>query len=479
MGGREGESTIVHQHGGLAARPHPWHILIMAGTPFPDPQLLRRLRFSAATAAFQIEGARAEDGRGRSIWDDFVDTPGRVVDGSAADPGPDSYHRSGEDARLLAGLGVDRYRFSISWVRIVADGEKSTAPNQAGLDHYERVVDELLDAGVCPEPTLYHWDLPGGLEAAGGWLNRDTVHRFGEYVEAVAQRLGDRVRAWYTINEPASTSLQGYALGELAPSRTMLYDALPTVHHQLLAHGTAAGILREHGAEQVAPAINHSLILPETDSEADQVAAGSLDLIFNRLFAEPLLLGSYPDLEPLGVEMPVEDGDMDLISTPCEIYGLNYYNPTTVRAVTDGPLPFDMVATPGAPTTGFGELWPIRPDTLRDFLIDLHNRYGEALPPIVISENGASFPEPETCTGAIADDERIAYLREHLGAVTEAIDAGVRIEGYTVWSLLDNFEWAEGYTQRFGLVHVDMNSGVRTPKASYRWFKDLIASVRP
>ncbi|AOP53538.1 glycoside hydrolase family 1 protein [Brevibacterium aurantiacum] len=453
----------------------------MAVTPEFAPralQTLSGLRFSTATSAFQIEGARTLDGRGRSIWDEFVDEPGNVIDSSTADPGPDSYHRSAEDAALLAGLGVDRYRFSISWVPIIADGMAGTKPNTAGLDYYDRVVDELLGVGVTPEPTLYHWDLPTALEAAGGWLNRDTVHRFGDYVDAVADRLGDRVRHWYTINEPASTSLQGYALGELAPGHTMLFDALPTVHHQLLAHGTATTILREHGAEQVAPAINHSLILPETDTEADHEAAATLDLIYNRLFADPLLLGEYPDLEALGAQMPIRDGDMELISTPCDVYGFNYYNPTTVRGVGEGPLPFEMVPTPGAATTGFGPLWPIRPDTLRDFLIDMRTRYGSKLPPIVISENGASFPEPEVGTEPIRDDERIAYLHEHLEAVAEAIVAGVAIVGYTVWSLLDNFEWADGYTQRFGLVHVDMNTGHRTPKSSYQWYRDLIASVR-
>lgn len=258
----------------------------------------------------------------------------------------------------------------------------------------------------------------------------------------------------------------------------MLFDALPTVHHQLLAHGTAATILREHGALQVAPAINHSLILPETDEEADHRAAAALDLIFNRLFADPLLLGEYPDLDNLGVQMPILDGDMELISTPCDVYGFNYYNPTTVRDVDEGPLPFAMVPTPGAATTGCGPMWPIRPDTLRDSLIDMRARYGSALPPIVISENGASFPEPDACTEPIRDDERIAYLHGHLLAVTEAIAAGVPVAGYTVWSLLDNFEWADGYTQRFGLVHVNMATGQRTPKTSYEWYRNLISTAR-
>ena len=257
----------------------------------------------------------------------------------------------------------------------------------------------------------------------------------------------------------------------------MLFDALPTVHHQLLAHGIAATILRDHGARQASPTINHSLILPETSAETDLLAAGTLDSILNRLFADPLLLGTYPDLTGFGVEMPVADGDMELISTPNEVYGFNYYNPITVRAA-QGPLPFEMVPTPGAATTGFGPMWPIRPDTMRDLLIDMKHRYGDRLPPVVIAENGASFPEPDLCEGPIDDDRRIDYLRDHLQAVAEALAAGVAIDGYTVWSLLDNFEWADGWTQRFGLVHVDMDSGARTPKASYRWYRDLIAAAR-
>lgn len=449
----------------------------MVGKLPNDADALAGMHFSAATAAFQIEGARTAAGRGRSIWDDFVDAPGNVIDGSPAEPGPDSFHRFDEDIALLAGLGVDRYRFSISWTRVIPNVGTDASVNPAGLDYYDRLVDGLLAAGITPEPTLYHWDLPVALEASGGWLNRDTVHRFGDYTEVVADRLGDRVRHWYTINEPASTSLQGYALGELAPGQTLLFEALPTVHHQLLAHGIAAPILRENGAVQAAPTLNHSLILPASEAADDQAAAGLLDVIHNRLFTDPLLLGTYPDLSAFGVELPIEDGDMELISAPNEVYGFNYYNPTTVRA-SEGPLPFEMVPTPGAPVTGFGPMWPIRPDTMRDFLIDMARRYESALPPIIITENGASFPEPDTTDTEISDSDRIDYLRYHLGAVIEAKEAGVRIDGYTVWSLLDNFEWADGWSQRFGLVHVDMRTGTRTPKASFRWYRDLISAAR-
>lgn len=449
----------------------------MVGSLPNDVGVLAGMHFSAATAAFQIEGARTAGGRGRSIWDDFVDVPGNVIDGSTAEPGPDSFHRFDEDIALLAELGVDRYRFSISWTRVIPNAGIDASVNPAGLDYYDRLVDGLLAAGITPEPTLYHWDLPVSLETQGGWLNRDTAHRFGEYTEVVADRLGDRVRHWYTINEPASTSLQGYALGELAPGQTLLFEALPTVHHQLLAHGIAAPILRENGAVQAAPTLNHSLILPASEAADDQAAAGLLDVIHNRLFTDPLLLGTYPDLSAFGVELPIEDGDMELISAPNEVYGFNYYNPTTVRA-SEGPLPFEMVPTPGAPVTGFGPMWPIRPDTMRDFLIDMARRYESALPPIIITENGASFPEPDTTDTEISDSDRIDYLRDHLGAVIEAKEAGVRIDGYTVWSLLDNFEWADGWSQRFGLVHVDMRTGTRTPKASYSWYRDLISAAR-
>ena len=449
----------------------------MVGKLPNDADALAGMHFSAATAAFQIEGARTAAGRGRSIWDDFVDAPGNVIDGSPAEPGPDSFHRFDEDIALLAGLGVDRYRFSISWTRVIPNVGTDASVNPAGLDYYDRLVDGLLAAWITPEPTLYHWDLPVALEASGGWLNRDTVHRFGDYTEVVADRLGDRVRHWYTINEPASTSLQGYALGELAPGQTLLFEALPTVHHQLLAHGIAAPILRENGAVQAAPTLNHSLILPASEAADDQAAAGLLDVIHNRLFTDPLLLGTYPDLSAFGVELPIEDGDMELISAPNEVYGFNYYNPTTVRAA-EGPLLFEMVPTPGASVTGFGPMWPIRPDTMRDFLIDMARRYESALPPIIITENGASFPEPDTTDTEISDSDRIDYLRDHLGAVIEAKEAGVRIDGYTVWSLLDNFEWADGWSQRFGLVHVDMRTGTRTPKASFRWYRDLISAAR-
>ncbi|WP_433674033.1 GH1 family beta-glucosidase [Microbacterium gorillae] len=443
-------------------------------TADPLPEFPPGFRWSTATSAFQIEGARDIGGRGRSIWDDFVDS-GRIIDGTTAEEGPQSYHRWGEDVALLRGLGADRYRFSISWVRVQPDGLRGV--NAAGLDYYSRLVDDLLNAGITPFPTLYHWDLPSPLEAQGGWLNRDTALRFADYARLVADRLADRVRHWYTINEPAMTTLQGYAVGTLAPGRTMLFDALPTAHHQLLAHGLALRVLRAAGAHEVAIANNHTFVRPLHDTEEDAGAAAVYDVLHNRLFADPVLSGHYPDFAALGLpDLPIRDGDLELISAPLDVYGVNFYNPTTVTA-DSGPVPFAIVPTPGAPVTGFGQEWPIVPESLTALLVQLRERYGSTLPPVVVSENGASFPEPDEPT-SVNDQNRIAYLEGHIAAVGEAIRAGVVVDEYTVWSLLDNFEWADGFTQRFGLVHTDVATGTRTPKASYRWYRDLIARSR-
>jgi len=440
----------------------------------PLAESLRGLRWSAATAAFQIEGARSEGGRGRSIWDDFVETAGAVRDGSTAEPGPDSYHRLDEDVELLDRLGVDSYRFSISWVRVQPSG--SGPANPEGIAYYDRLVDALLAAGITPFPTLYHWDLPAALEAAGGWLNRETAYRFADYAAIVADALGDRVKDWYTINEPVSTALQGYAIGELAPGRQLLFESLPTVHHQLLAHGLATRVLRERGAARIGIVNNHTDVRAASESPEDQAAAYGYDILHNRIFAEPVLLGSYPDLEAVGMPaMPIEPGDLEIIATPTDVYGFNFYNPTTIAAAPAGsPIPFQAVATPGVAHTGFGPDWPIVPAALTDVLVDFHSRYGDRLPPIIIAENGASFPEPGSVTGPIDDVERIAYLAGHVAAVDRARELGVRIDEYTVWSLLDNFEWAEGFTQRFGLVHVNHATGERTPKASFDWYRTLI-----
>lgn len=451
--------------------------------PVTDPHALAArfpagFRWSAATSAFQIEGARTGDGRGRSIWDAQVEVGGWVKDGTTAEPGPDSYHRYLDDIALLRELGVDRYRFSLSWVRVQPDG---TGPaEQRGLDYYDRLVDGLLAAGITPFPTLYHWDHPVQLEAEGGWLSRTMADRFADYTQIVAQRLGDRVTHWYTVNEPVSMALQGYGVGTLAPAGQLLFEALPTVHHQLLAHARAAQVLHAHGARAVGIPNNHTLVRPLHDTPADLAAAATYDLLHNRLFADPLLTGAYPDLESFGLPpMPVRPGDLELIGAPQDFYGINFYNPTTVTAAAEpGPLPFEIVPTPGVPTTGFGPEWPIDPSALRELLVEFAARYGERMPRIVIGENGASFPEPDDAV-RVQDEDRIAYLAGHIAAVADAIQAGVVVDEYTVWSLLDNFEWADGFTQRFGLVHVDHRTSERTPKASFEWYKSLIGRARP
>lgn len=441
------------------------------------PGLPRPIRWSAATAAFQIEGARDEGGRGRSVWDLWVQTPGKVIDGSTAEPGPDSYHRWAEDVALAAGLGLDRYRFSISWTRVQPDG---TGPsNPAGLDYYSRLVDDLLAAGVTPFPTLYHWDLPVPIHEAGGWCSRDTAARFADYTALVADRLGDRVKNWYTINEPAMTTLQGYAVGALAPGEFLLFDALPTAHHQLLAHGLATRALRAAGADAVGVANNHTHVRPlNPESPADRSAVDAYDLLHNRIFADPILTGAYPDLSAFGHEMPVREGDMETIGQAPDFYAVNFYNPTTVTAPTgeDNPIPFDIVPAPGAPVTGFGDEWPIVPEALTALLVDFTERYRD-LPPLIVSENGASFPEPDRAA-RVDDADRISYLDGHIRAVGAAIAAGADVEEYTVWSLIDNFEWADGFTQRFGLVHVDFDTAKRTPKASYDWYRRVIEGNR-
>ncbi|MFE7196525.1 glycoside hydrolase family 1 protein [Microbacterium oxydans] len=434
------------------------------------------LRWSAATSAFQIEGSRPTGASGRSIWDDFLERPGAVIDGSMADPACDSYRHPERDVAFASGLGLDRYRFSIPWARVQPDG---LGPGDTtALDHYSRVVDMLLDAGIQPFPTLYHWEMPSSVEADGGWLERDTAERFADYAALVAARLGDRVQNWYTLNEPAMTTLQGYAVGASAPGKQLLFGALPTAHHQLLAHARAAAVLRGRGAVAVGLVNNHTWVLPLRDTAEDHEAAAIYDLIHNRVFSEPLLAGTYPDLETLGLpSMPVQEGDLEAIGHSIDFYGINFYNPTTVTNAEEGsPIPFDIVPTPGVPVTGFGPEWPIMPGALRDLLIDLHGRHPD-MPPVIIGENGASFPEPGRAT-RVEDTDRISYLAGHLQAVGDAISAGVPVEEYTVWSLLDNWEWADGYTQRFGLVHVDFETGERTPKASYDWYREVIRSSR-
>jgi len=434
------------------------------------PSFPADFRWGVSTAAYQIEGAVDTDGRGRSIWDTFSHTPGRTRDGDTGDVACDHYHRWPEDVALLADLGVRAYRFSIAWPRIQPDG--SAAVNPKGLDFYDRLVDELVARGIMPVPTLFHWDLPQSLEDAGGWLSRDTSYRFADYAAVVADRLGDRVGRWITLNEPIVHMAQGYAFGTHAPGRELMFDALPVAHHQLLGHGLAVGALRARGAAEVMITNNCTPVRAASESDADIAAATLYDGFHNRLFLDPVLIGEYPSL--VGDAPFIRDGDREIIATPLDALGINYYNPTRVAAAPEGsPLPFEMVPIEGVPTTAFG--WPVVPSGLRDLLVGLRDRYGAALPPIHITESGCSTTDEVAADGVVHDTARIDYLDGHLRALHQAITEGVDVRGYFVWSLLDNFEWAEGYHQRFGLVRVDYDTQRRTPKDSFAWLRAALA----
>ncbi len=427
--------------------------------------LPREFRFGASSAAHQIEGASAEDGKGPSIWDTFSAEPGRIVDGSTAAVACDHYHRSREDIALMAELGLDGYRFSTAWPRIQPTGRGPV--NAAGLDFYDRLVDDLLAHEVAPMLTLYHWDLPQALQDEGGWLNRDTAYRFAEYAGLMADRLADRVAHWIPVNEPNMVTLLGHALGTHAPGAALLFDALPVAHHLNLAHGLAVAELRQRDAASVGTANNHAPIWPASAEEPDVAAGELMDVLWNRLFAEPMLAGAYP--EGFGDLLPIEPGDLEAIAAPLDFYGVNHYNPMGVRRAAEGSeLPFDYYDLAGYPTSEFG--WPVVPDGLREILVLLKERHPD-LPPVLITENGTSW-------SAIDDRFRIDYLDQHLGAIAAAIEAGVDVRGYYTWSLTDNWEWAEGFTQRFGLVHVDYATQVRTPRSSFHWYADTIAAHR-
>lgn len=430
----------------------------------PLPQFPPGFLWGVSTSAHQIEGAADE--RAPSVWDAFTADPGHIKDASTAAVACDHYHRYEEDVALIAGLGVDAYRFSISWPRVNSPG---------GLDFYDRLVDELSAAGIRPVPTLFHWDLPLDLEESGGWLNRDTAERFAEYTAVVAARLGDRVKKWITLNEPAEHTLLGYALGAHAPGKQLLFDALPVAHHQLLAHGLAVRALRAAGATDIGIANSHGPTWAASRRTEDVEAADFYDILLNRLFADPLLLGQYP--EGIGELMPGDvEADLKIIAEPIDWYGINYYQPTKVGApegeeiefsglTLPAELPFSVRELEGYPVTDFG--WPVVPEALTELLVGFHERYGDRLPPVVITENGCSYD-------GIDDQERITFLDGHVRALHRALEQGVDVRGYFVWSLMDNFEWAEGYARRFGLVHVDYETLERTPKASYTWLRDAL-----
>jgi beta-glucosidase len=440
-------------------------------------------RWGAATAAYQIEGAADEDGRTPSIWDTFSRTPGKVRNGDTGDIAADHYHRMREDVALMAGLGLTDYRFSVSWSRVQPTGRGPAV--QKGLDFYRALVDELLAKGIRPVLTLYHWDLPQELEDAGGWPQRDTAQRFAEYTGLVAQALGDRVRTWTTLNEPWCAAFLGYAEGVHAPGRREPEAALRAAHHLNLAHGLAVGVLREttRPSAEVSLTLNLAAVRPLTAGAADADAARRVDALANRIFLDPVFHGHYAaDLRADTARLTdwsfVRDGDLAVISRPVDSLGINYYTPTVVAAGSH-PLPSpwpaaqDHVRFVPAPGPRTAMDWPVDADGLYEVL----TRLRDELPgtPLLVTENGAAYDDYADPAGQVHDPERIAYLRAHLEAVHRAMAAGADVRGYFLWSLLDNFEWAYGYSKRFGLVHVDFASQRRTPKDSARWYADVVA----
>jgi beta-glucosidase len=431
--------------------------------------------WGAATSAYQIEGAIDQDGRGASIWDTFSATPGKVRNGDTGAIACDSYHRYRQDIALMRELGLDAFRFSIAWPRIVPGGRGRR--NEAGLDFYDRLVDELLAAGIRPFVTLYHWDLPQGLEDAGGWPERATAEAFAEYVEIVARRLGDRVHHWVTHNEPYCSSWLGYAMGLHAPGRTDVAAGVAAAHHVLLSHGLAVDVLRRECEEaQIGIVLDSWPVYPASDDPRDLAAAREIDGTRNRFFFDPVFRGSYPEdvLERLDVAPPpVRNGDLPAIAAPIDFVGLNNYSRTIVSANGDGGP--RTIRSTDAPVTGMG--WEIYPSGIYEVLTRLHREYG--VESLYVTENGAAFPDVRGHDGRVHDRERIDYLAQYLGAVARAIAEGVPVRGYFVWSLLDNFEWASGYSSRFGLVYVDYATLQRIPKASFYWYRDLIDGRRP
>ncbi|MBT0772119.1 beta-glucosidase [Kineosporia sp. J2-2] len=446
-------------------------------------------RWGVATAAYQIEGAAAEDGRTPSIWDTYSHTPGRVDGGHTGDVACDHYHRMPGDVALIKSLGLDTYRFSVSWPRVQPGG--SGAVNARGLDFYSRLVDELLANEIDPWITLYHWDLPQELEDAGGWPHRDTAHRFADYAELVFDRLGDRVDNWTTLNEPWCTAMLGYAYGRQAPGHQDFPAGIRAVHHLLLGHGLATQRLRASataaGREvRLGITLNLGTAHPATDTPQDRDAARRADGLNSRLYLDPLLRGSYPvdvveDLDRRGAGLPVQEGDLEVIRTPIDVLGVNYYtgwllshvgeNGSTVGA--DG-APVTREVGRGRPVTAMG--WEIVPECFTELLVRLSRDYPGV--PLVITENGAAFPDEPAADGSVPDPERTAYLEAHIRAVSDAVEQGADVRGYFVWSLLDNFEWSYGYDKRFGIIRVDYDTQERTPKDSAHWLRDLVSTWR-
>lgn len=434
-------------------------------------------KWGTATASYQIEGAVSEDGRGSSIWDTFSHTPGKTLGGDTGDVACDHYHRFGDDIQLMAELGVGSYRFSVAWPRIFPEGEGAVEPR--GLEFYDRLVDRLLAHGIEPMVTLYHWDLPSALQARGGWLNRDTAYYFREYAETLFHHFADRVGHWITHNEPWCTAYLGHGTGRHAPGLQDLGMARVAAHHTLLSHGLAVRAFRDAGYPgQIGVTLNLASTYPASQTPEAFQAVRMQDVFQNRWFLDPVLAGHYPaELQTLlgpGPD-PVVAGDLALIASPIDFLGVNYYSSSVVRWNPEGkPVPVTHV-TQRDWVTDMG--WPVMPHGLTDLLVRLHQDYGRGRGaqglPLYVTENGAASAD-EVVEGKVADPDRIRYLKAHLEAIAKALDAGVDVRGYYLWSLMDNFEWGEGYHKRFGTVYVDYPTQARIPKASFYWYQELI-----
>ena len=444
-----------------------------------QPALPPGFVLGVTSSAWQIEGAADRDGRGPSIWDTFSRVPGAVTTERRADPTGDRaaghYDRVEEDVELLRHLGVGAYKFSISWSRVVPEGRGSI--NRAGLDFYDRLVDRLLNAGISPTAALHHWDLPQALEDDGGWLNRATTDAFAEYAAVVADRLADRVGAWVPIDAPNVQMMYGYVDGFQAPGWQLGFDALSVAHHLLLGHGHAVAALHAAGATQVGCSNHHAPMWPASDDEADVGATKLVDQLWNGLFMEPMLLGRYPvDLAELMTDL-CAPGDLATIRQPLDFYGLSYFRPMKVAATAadeDADVPWKLLLPLGHDQTESG--WAIVPEALREWLITTRARFRAALPPLVVTECGASYGTEPDASGVVDDTERSAYLAAHLQAVSEAAQRGVDVRGFYAWTFLDGHCWQRGYDERLGLVHVDFDTLERTPKASYDWYASVIAA---
>jgi beta-glucosidase len=437
-----------------------------SGGPFPADFV-----WGAATAAYQIEGSPLADGAGPSIWHRFAHTPGKMVAGDTGDLACDHYRRYRGDVDLMHDLGLRAYRFSVSWPRVLPAGRGRA--NERGLDFYRRLVDALLERGIEPFVTLYHWDLPAAIDDRGGWLNPDVAGWFADYATLMVRTLGDRVRHWITLNEPWVAVDAGYLYGAHAPGHSNLFEAPIAAHNLLRAHGEAVRACRAAGAAKVGIAVNLEPKHPASRSEPDLRATARAEAYLNRHYLDPIFFAQYPqELSEIYGPGWLHDPDMSGIDAPLDFLGINYYSRRVVREDHEvWPVRASDVVQP-TPATDLG--WEVYPDGLTEILAWVTQRYGR--PPLYITENGAGFHEPGRADGGVLDPARVSYLRRHIAAAAAAIEAGADLRGYFVWSLLDNLEWTFGFAKRFGIVHVDFETGVRTPKDSARFYAEVIAT---